>query len=134
MESAFECLQLYEPITTALTPVVVGEPVLSGYLRPDEAHVPFSGASASLSESRQCTHDAVLTDRHEVAIYDRTLQVKVPADLVERGAIAIECGRDARRRLQCRRDGRQGISLATRRGDACSSQPLIGREALLTTL
>ena len=42
---------------------------------------------------------AVLTDRHEVAIYDRTLQVEVPSDLINVGPRASECGRELQAHL-----------------------------------
>ena len=71
------------------------------------------------------------TDRHKLAINNRTFQVEIPTNLTETASIAVKCWRHSRGTLEGGSDSREGVGLARRGGDTGICKPGIRGQCLL---
>lgn len=74
------------------------------------------------------------TDWHKHPVDQGALQVEVPLDGVEAGALAVQRGRDTRSLLESSRDLRKGVGLAVRRSDTGRLEEVVSGEGLRVVL
>lgn len=101
-------------------------------MSPLDAQDPFSGVSSENGENCLTSpNDHTPTDRHELAVNERALQVVIVTDLGNRRlAVAVQSGDEAVRGLESRGDLRQCVRLASRRSDAGRREPVVRRKSL----